>query len=104
MFLQQDAPVRLGVGKNMVNAMRYWSYAFKLTDEHPRGGSSRAHRRPSPTWEARWLLDEDGADPYLEDTGSLWLLHWWLLSPPAFAPTWWVAFNTMSSSRFTEDT
>ena len=102
-FLQHDAPVRLGVGKNMVNAIRFWSYAFKITVEYPRGGASRAYAA-APTWEARWLLDEDGADPYLEDTGSLWLLHWWLLSAPSFVPTWWVAFNAMSSSRFTEDT
>ena len=36
-FLKEDAPVTLGVGKNMVNAIRYWSMAFKLTVEHPRG-------------------------------------------------------------------
>lgn len=101
-FLQQDAPVRLGVGKNMVNAIRFWSYAFKITVEYPRGRNSRAFAA-APTWEARWLLDEDGADPYLEDTASLWLLHWWMLSGPSFVPTWWVAFNSMSSSRFTED-
>jgi hypothetical protein len=101
-FLLDEAPVHLGVGKNMVNAIRFWSYAFKVTVEYPKGGTSRAFVA-EPTWEARWLLDEDGADPYLEDTGSLWLLHWWLLSPPCYAPTWWVAFHRLSSSRFTED-
>ncbi len=101
-FLMNDAPVALGVGKNMVNAMRFWSYAFKITVEYPKGGTSRAYAAGT-TWEARWLLDEDGADPYLEDTGSLWLLHWWLLAPPCHVPTWWVAFHAMSSSRFTED-
>ncbi|HUY49150.1 MAG TPA: DUF4007 family protein [Streptosporangiaceae bacterium] len=100
-FLKPDAPVTLGVGKNMVNAIRYWSAAFKLTVEHPRKGASRANVA-SPTWEACWLLSEDGADPYLEDPASLWLLHWWLLSPACLAPTWWVAFNVHSSSRFTE--
>ena len=70
----------LGVGKNMVNAMRYWSKAFKLTQEHAHGDPSTGARLAAPTWRARWLLDENGADPYLEDTGSLWLLHWWLLS------------------------
>jgi hypothetical protein len=100
-FLREEAPVILGVGKNMVNAMRYWSAAFKLTIEHPKGGNSRA-LTASPTWEARWLLDEHGADPYLEDPGSLWLLHWWLLSPTCMAPTWWVAFNALPTARFTE--
>ena len=104
-FLKEDAPVTLGVGKNMVNAIRYWSMAFKLTVEHRRGGTSRAHTA-SPTWEACWLLSEHGADPYLEDPASLWLLHWWLLTParyaPCYAPTWWVAFNALPSSRFVE--
>lgn len=104
-FLRQDAPVALGVGKNMVNAIRYWSMAFKLTVEHPKGGASRANTA-SPTWEACWLLSEDGADPYLEDPAALWLLHWWLLTPRRYAkclaPTWWVAFNALPSPRFTE--
>lgn len=108
-FHREDAPVLLGVGKNMVNAMRYWSQAFKLTREH-------AHREPSnralvasPTWRARWLLDEDGADPFLEDTGSLWLLHWWLLSaePQAkphlkcLVPSWYVMFHLAPFSKVT---
>jgi len=100
-FLREDATVRLGVGKNMVNAIRYWSVAFKLVKEHAKGGTSRAFTA-SPTWEARWLLDEAGADPYLEDPGSLWLLHWWLMQPTCTAPTWWVAFNVLPSTRFTE--
>lgn len=100
LFLRENATVALGVGKNMVNAIRFWSYAFKLTIEYPKDSSSRAYVA-SPTWEARWLLDEDGADPYLEDTASLWLLHWWLLARPCYVPTWWVAFHAQPTSRFT---
>jgi hypothetical protein len=104
-FHREDAPVLLGVGKNMVNAMRYWSQAFKLTQEHPHEEPSYRAYVASPTWRARWLLDEDGADPYLEDTGSLWLLHWWLLSsePQArcLAPTWYVMFHLAPFSRVT---
>lgn len=99
-FLRDNATVTLGVGKNMVNAIRFWSYAFKLTVEYLREPTSRANAA-SPTWEARWLLDENGADPYLEDAASLWLLHWWLLARPCYVPTWWVAFHAQSTSRFT---
>src|SRR5689334_61712 len=77
-FLKEEAPITLGVGKNMVNAIRYWSKAFKLTVEFARSRNSRANIAV-PTWEAAWLLSEEGADPYLEDPASLWLLHWWLL-------------------------
>ncbi|TQK44433.1 uncharacterized protein DUF4007 [Streptomyces sp. SLBN-118] len=103
-FLAADAPVLLGVGKNMVNAMRYWSRAFKLTREHSPSKGTQA-KFSYPTWEARWLLDEDGADPYLEETGSLWLLHWWLVSSrpgaKSHAPAWYTAFHLAPFSRFT---
>lgn len=104
-FHREDAPVILGVGRNMVYAMRYWSQAFKLTQEHPHEDPTYRAYVASPTWRARWLLDEDGADPYLEDTGSLWLLHWWLLSaePHAkcLAPSWYVMFHLAPFSRVT---
>lgn len=100
-FVDRHAPVTLGVGKNMVNSIRYWAQAFRLTVEYPQGGTSRA-MAAAPTWEAYWLLDENGADPYLEDPASLWMLHWWLLSPTTLAPTWWVAFHDLATSRFTE--
>jgi Protein of unknown function (DUF4007) len=104
-FLAPDATVDLGVGKNMVYAMRYWSKAFKLTKEHYGEDPGSRAMVASPTWEARWLLDEAGADPYLEEPGSLWLLHWWLLSSKAeaksWAPSWYVAFHLAPFSRFT---
>lgn len=31
-FLRDDAPVRLGVGKNMARSIRYWCNAFKVID------------------------------------------------------------------------
>lgn len=103
-FLAEDAPVLFGVGKNMVYAMRYWSRAFKLTREHYPAPGARS-KFSYPTWEARWLLDEDGADPYLEEHGSLWLLHWWLVSSrpgaKSHAPTWYTAFHLAPFSRFT---
>lgn len=103
-FLAADAPVQLGAGKNMVYAMRYWSRAFKLTREHYGDDTNSRALFSYPTWEARWLLDEDGADPYLEEQGSLWLLHWWLLSsrPGAkcWAPSWYVAFHLAPFYKF----
>ncbi|MEZ0094106.1 DUF4007 family protein [Streptacidiphilus sp. EB129] len=103
-FLAEDAPVLLGVGKNMVHSMRYWSRAFKLTREHYGDETNSRAMLSYPTWEARWLLDENGADPYLEEQGSLWLLHWWLLSSrpgaKSWAPSWYVAFQLAPFARF----
>jgi Protein of unknown function (DUF4007) len=100
-FAASDATVRLGVGKNMVNAIRYWGLAFKVLEEAPNPARPRLpHIKPSAFGEA--LLGEGGWDPYLEDTGSLWLLHWRLLRPTALAPAWWVAFNAFAPVQFTD--
>jgi len=47
------------------------------------------------------LLADDGWDPYLEDPGTLWLLHWQLASRPQRATTWWWVFNQYSGTTFT---
>lgn len=91
-FTRPEAAVDLGVGKNMVRAIRYWCRAFKLTDEVPRPGQSRM-LDAVPTEFGRRLLADDGWDPYLESPASLWLLHWKLLQPPCLAPTWYAVFN-----------
>jgi len=100
-FTAPNATVTLGVGKNMVNAIRYWAQAFKVLEDIPDPTRPRVSLlRPSPFGEA--LLSEDGWDPYLEDAGSLWLLHWQLLRPPSLGPAWWVAFNALAPHQFTE--
>ena len=48
----------------MVAAIRYWLKAFQLLDDN------------HVTDMAKYLLDdESGKDPYMEDSGTLWLLH-----------------------------
>lgn len=68
-FNAADAVVRLGVGKNMVASIRYWLRAFGLTDND------------KPTRIARYIFDSKfGKDPFIEDLGTLWLLHFMLVS------------------------
>lgn len=77
--------VKMGVGRNMVKSARFWASAFGVMEDLPK-------RPPAPTPFGRWLLDPShGADPYLEDVGSLWLLHWRLVSTAQLA-AWEVAF------------
>ena len=87
-FLRDDAHVVLGVGKNMVRSIRYWCHAFKLLDEV----ATRGDRTSRPSALGRLLLGRRGLDPYLEDLGSLWLLHWQLLREPCLATAWRYAF------------
>ena len=99
-FSRPQAPVVLGVGSSMVRAMRFWSQAFGLIGLGPR----RAGGRPAvATRRAAWLLDEEvGADAYLEHVGTLWLLHWWLLSTrPCHLPTFRFLFGQWWRVRFT---
>lgn len=101
-FLRSDATTVLGVGKNMVRAIRYWCVAYKILDEVPSESNPRV-QDVVPSEFGNALLGEQGWDPYLEDPGSLWLLHWQLLRAPCRAPAWWAVFNTRSSSQFTEN-
>ncbi len=90
-FLREDAPVRLGVGKNMARSIRYWCNAFKVLAED--SASHQKARSGAPTDFGSKLLSDDGWDPFLEDPASLWLLHWNLLSPPCYATAWDFTFN-----------
>jgi len=100
-FGREDAPVTLGVGKNMVIAMRYWGLAFKVLQTAPNPERPRVPLY-EPTAFGRSLLGDQGWDPWLEDPGSLWLLHWALLQPTCTAPVWWVAFHDFSPQQFVE--
>lgn len=66
-FTKEDAVAYLGVGKNMVTAIRFWMHAFGMAKD-----SQATHL-------ADRLLADNGWDPYLEDVGSLWLLHYHLV-------------------------
>lgn len=99
-FTREDAPAQIGVGKNMVNAIRFWGLAAKLIEEDAQTqGSKSPDIVPSSLGHA--LLGSRGWDPYVEDPGTLWLLHWLLLAPTCLIPVWWLAFNDFSAVEFT---
>lgn len=63
-----EAVVRLGVGRNMVTAINFWLRGFDIYDRD--------------TQETTRLGDFlfGGVDPFLEDTASLWLLQYAIVS------------------------
>ena len=101
-FNREDAPVKIGVGKNMVRAIRFWGLAAKLIEEKERTSKSRASEW-IPTALGDALFGELGWDRYMEDPGTLWLLHWLLLAPPSLLPVWWIAFNDFPAVEFDDD-
>lgn len=100
-FIADDATVQFGIGKNMVKSVRYWCSAFKVVEEFLESGN-RA-RVSFPSYFGNELLADKGWDPYLEDVGSLWLLHWNLLKSPCSATTWDFVFNHFRYLEFTAD-
>ena len=84
-FEAEDATVQLGVGKNMVASIRYWLQAARLIERTQEGWDF--------TEVGTYLFDDDGEDPYLEDEGTIWLIHWLLASNPELATSWWWFFN-----------
>lgn len=86
-FNNEDAVVKLGVGKNMVSAIRYWMKAFNIIDS-----------KDKPTEFGTKLLDDDGYDPFLEDEASLWLLHYQLIKT-GIASTYSIVFNEFRKEK-----
>lgn len=99
-FGREDAMVVLGVGKNMVGSMRHWGLAIGTLEED-RSISNNRGRRLQVTDLGAALLADSGWDPYLEDVGTLWFIHWHLANTAEPATTWWWVFNQYPGTRFT---
>jgi hypothetical protein len=87
-FNDEDAVVRLGVGKNMVSSIRFWLKAFDIIDN-----------KDIPTEFGKRLFDDkNGYDPFLEDEASLWLLHYQLVKN-SFASIYSIIFNEFRKEK-----
>ena len=68
-FTDKNAVIKLGGGKNMVSAIRFWLRAFGLM----RGDELQPI--------AKYIFDSEiGRDPFTEDLNTLWILHFLLIS------------------------
>ena len=89
----ETAILALGLGKNMVKSIRFWGQAFGLTDHH-RGETFNTEL-------AHCIMDPvSGMDPYLEEIGTLWRLHW-QISTHAGLGAWVIAFQDVLDARIT---
>jgi hypothetical protein len=99
-FNADDAVVKLGVGKNMVRSIRTWSLATQMLEEQPFVGTSRV-RPLAPSNVAKIVFAEDG-DPFVEDSATLWLLHWLLVTNPDRLSLWRLAFMYSKENEFSK--
>jgi hypothetical protein len=68
-FNDSETVIALGVGKNMVSAIRHWLKAFDIIDSE-QNISDIGH----------YIFNsEAGVDPFTEDLSTLWLLHYHLI-------------------------
>jgi len=95
----REAIVDLGVGKNMVNAIRYWAEAssvispIKIKSQIDHSTSSNGNYLFGNVVNA-------GKDPYLEHIGSIWLIHFWLNSNDSQLTAYRYFFNYSNVQHF----
>lgn len=87
LFYCEDAFVRLGVGKNMAQSIRFWGRVCGVFERAPAGEGHAI------TPFGRALLDDQGWDPFLVTPASHWLLHWQVAARPEAAFTWFYTFT-----------
>ena len=98
-FLAEDAVVQLGVGKNMVESIKYWCLQTGLIEDADVSGTMRL------TELGRFLFVDceiPGADPFLEDDASLWLLHYKTVVDAPLS-TWSMMFNLYNKPEFRKE-
>ncbi len=85
----------LGIGANMVKALRYWLIATRMTAE-PRAG-----KKNQTLTELGQIIYNN--DPYMEEIGSIWLVHYMLANNEDEATAWYIFFNEFNKTEFTVD-
>ncbi len=84
-----------GIGSNMVKSLRYWLQATGLTQEGVKGKRGQVL---TPLGE---LVREN--DPYLEEYGTICLLHYNLVKGRDISTAWYYFFNQFNMTEFERD-
>ena len=85
-----------GLGANMVKALRYWLQATGLTIERANGNNRGQHL--TEFGEIVWENDS-----YLEEDGTLFLIHYFLSTNKDLATAWYYFFNVYKVMDITQD-
>ncbi|MBB6215081.1 hypothetical protein HNQ80_001170 [Anaerosolibacter carboniphilus] len=94
-FTSKDSNEQLAIGKNMVKSLRYWLQAFNVSLEPVSG---KRYQEFTDFGKAIWENDS-----YLEEQGTLWLLHYQLVTNKELATAWYWFFNVFSINEFTKE-
>jgi hypothetical protein len=102
LFRRDDAMVILGVGKNMVSSIRHWCTVCQLITSQRKDGKSVD--LITKIGDLLFINENKIAwDPYLEDTGTLWLIHYLYATHEEYYTTAYHVFNHLNASQFTRN-
>ena len=87
-FSNENAVVDLGVGKNMVASINFWMKALGLYNDQDK----------CLTEFASYIFRDNGFDPFLEDIGTIWLLHYYLIKTN-YSSIYSLIFNELRKER-----
>lgn len=93
----QVAIDKLGIGSAMVKSIRYWLQVVGLTEEK-RGDKGKRYQELTESF-GKIIFDKDS---YFEDLGSLYLLHYKLVTNKELATTWNLFFNSIKATEMTK--
>ncbi|CUP17321.1 Uncharacterised protein [Clostridium baratii] len=96
-FSREDAADILGVGKNMVPAIKYWLNTLELI-RSSYGENRKTIYRLSDL--GKLIFNND---LYLEERFTLWILHYKLVRNFKLATSWYILFNRFDVKEFTKD-
>ena len=92
-FTADDAIVKFGVGKNMVNAIKHWALATNFIEKSDNGYKTSNY--------AQHLLEGD-IDPFIENIGTIWKIHYELCKKSTNTTPYWI-FSYLNNPTFSRE-
>lgn len=98
LFSKKDAPIRLGIGKNMVQALRFWVEAVGLVKQIP---LTKLNGKMGMVFtkfgDIVWKYD-----PYFEFDLTWWIIHYNIVKDETQATSWYYLFNIYPKKEFNQ--
>jgi len=92
-FSAEDAIVKFGVGKNMVNAIRHWAIATNFIEKNDDCFTTSRY--------AQHLL-RDEIDPFIENISTIWKIHYELCKKSINTTPYWI-FSHLNTPAFSRE-
>ena len=90
-FTADDAIVKFGVGKNMVNAIKHWALATNFIVKSDKGFTTSDYAKAISL-----------SDPYLEKIATIWKLHYEMCKNLSNTSIYWI-FSHLNVPTFSRD-